>query len=1006
MYWVGMCLLAVTAFGDDDQHGAFTPRDFDSAVAPILIRNCLECHHGSEASGGLDLSSAATLAAGGESGDVIAARSPEASLLWQKVDSGEMPPETKLPAAEKQWIRRWIDAGAPWSDRTLDPYAFTTDTRAGYDWWSLQPIVDPPVPDVGDELTNPIDAFVLARLHQAGLQQAGLSMSPRADARTLVRRLSLKLNGIHPEPEIVEAFEADDSPAALDALVSDYLASHRYGQRWARHWLDLARFGESQGFERDKARPDAWRYRDWVVDALNDDMPYDRFARMQIAGDCMPESGREGVIASGFLVAGAWDEVGQSQQSKAMKAIVRQDELEDYVGTVGQTFLGLTTNCARCHDHKFDPIRQSEYYALCSALDGVHHGVRDITDPDVIRATRQLETETRAKIGAISAAIAELENPVVDAIAEKDGDASDAARYLRRPVAHWDFENDFRDRFGKMHADPRGGATLEDGAVVLDGEDAHLATKPLAFDILEKTLAARVTLDDANQRGGGLITLLSTKVGQFDSIVYGEREPKRWMAGSENFVRSNNVGGSVEADALSRSVHLAITYHADGTIKLFRDGELYGSAYQSQSPPRYVSKDSIIAFGIRHFPVGGNRMFAGRIHEASLFDRALSDDEARILAAGANFITDDVIVEHMTLAERKRRAELLEEIQDLRQVVTSVTRELAYAVKPSQPAQPTRRLNRGNPAAPGEIVAAAGIACIQGPTWQFDLPADAAESERRRKLAAWIANDKNPLFARVIVNRLWHHHFGSGIVNTPNDFGFSGGRPSHPQLLDFLAARLIEENWSLKSLQRMIVTSATWQQATTRNQAASAVDAGNRLLWRGNRTRLDAESLRDSILLVAGQLNDAVGGPSYQDFKSFNFNSQFYEMTDPTGAEFNRRTIYRMVIRSGRNRMLDAFDCPDPSSTAPKRAVTTTPIQSLSLMNHSFVLRMSDHFAARVVDEVGPAPDAQVRRATQLAWCRTPSVDESQAMVSFIDEHGLPALCRVLFNSNEFLYVD
>ncbi len=349
---------------------------FDADIAPILVRHCLECHHGSEPAGGLDLSSSASVARGGDSGQVIDRDDAEQSLLWQKVSAGEMPPKARLTQQEIERLGQWITAGAIWSDQTLDPFAITTATRAGYDWWSLQPINDPAVPDVGIEVNNPIDAFVIARLGQAGL-----SMSPRADARTLVRRLSVRLHGIHPDPNTVAQLEQDDSAAMFDTLLTNYLDSHRYGQRWARHWLDLARFGESQGFERDKSRPHAWRYRDWVIDALNNDMPYDEFARWQIAGDCIPKAGVGGVIATGFLVAGAYDEVGQSQQSAAMKAIVRQDEMEDYVGTVGQTFLALTTNCARCHDHKFDPIRQAEYYALCSALDGVRPGERDVTSP-------------------------------------------------------------------------------------------------------------------------------------------------------------------------------------------------------------------------------------------------------------------------------------------------------------------------------------------------------------------------------------------------------------------------------------------------------------------------------------------------------------------------------------------------------------------------------------------------------------------------------------------------
>ncbi len=387
---IALCCVgsfALTSFGLADDATSFSAGEFERDVAPILVRNCLECHRGPEPSGGLDLSSRQSMAAGGESGPAVDADDPKDSLLWRKVSDGEMPPESELPAIERSQLLRWIEAGAPRNDRTLDLYERSTSKRAGYDWWSLQPIVDPPVPSSSPDRFNH-SRTQLMRLSSIDFSRRVFDVAagrcPNAGASTDGQAAW--------DPcrcRDGERLENNDTSENFHALVDEALDSHRYGERWARHWLDLARFGESQGFERDKSRPNAWRYRDWVINALNDDMPYDQFAKLQIAGDCLPDAGREGVIASGFLVAGAWDEVGQNQQSAAMKKVVRQDELEDYVGTVGQTFLGLTTNCARCHDHKFDPIRQSEYYAFCSALDGVHHGERDITPAEVIQAAQQ-----------------------------------------------------------------------------------------------------------------------------------------------------------------------------------------------------------------------------------------------------------------------------------------------------------------------------------------------------------------------------------------------------------------------------------------------------------------------------------------------------------------------------------------------------------------------------------------------------------------------------------------
>jgi hypothetical protein len=693
-------------------------RRFDGEVAPVLIQRCFECHSGGDPKGGLDLSSSVTARRGGESGLAVVPGLPQESILWARVADDEMPPENPLSDKEKEILRGWIGSGAAWGTDPIDPFRITTRNRAGYDWWALQPVGDTPVPRVQNAqwAKNGIDHFILAKL-----EQEGLSPSPMADRRTLIRRLSFDLLGLPPTESQVTAFVSDGARNAYERVVDRFLASPHYGIRWARHWLDVARFGESQGFERDKLREDSWPYRDWVVSALNNDMPYDEFVRLQIAGDVLhPELGSS-IVATGFLVAGPYDEVGQSQQSAAMKAIVRQDELEDIVSVVSQTFLGLTVNCARCHDHKFDPIRQREYYQMTAALDGVRPGSRDV-------------------------------------------------------------------------------------------------------------------------------------------------------------------------------------------------------------------------------------MLAGKTTEA-----------AKPVSAYA---------------------------------VKSGTADIGYV------------LLRGNPATRGEQVAANGIRSLVGLDADFGVPVDAADADRRGKLAKWITDPANPLFARVIANRLWHYHFGVGIVETPNDFGFNGGRPSHPELVNYLARVLIQSNWSLKSLHRLIVTSSTYRQASRYVMEAGQVDADNRLLWRKSPRRLDAETLRDTILSVAAELNQQMDGPGFQDFETFTHNTQFYVMKDPIGAAFNRRSLYRTWIRSGRNRLLDVFDCPDPSTKTPQRAVTVTPLQALALMNNSFVLRMSEQFKNRLEVVAGDSISGQVRRAYQLAYHRDPAEAEISEAAAFVAAHGLAGFCRVLFNTNEFLYVD
>lgn len=969
--------------------------DFSREVAPIIAERCLDCHGGREPEGGLDLSSRERAFAGGDSGVVLVSGQPEESLLWQRIADNEMPPKHPLPDAEKEILKQWIDAGATWVGDRIDPFAVTTGKRAGYDWWSLQPVNTPATPEEFRDL-HPIDAFVRARLVEHGLEP-----SPRADPRTLIRRLSFDLRGLPPTPEEVEAFLADDSDSAWEAVVERMLASPDYGERWARHWLDLARFGESQGFERDKIRDNAWPYRDWVIQALNEDLPFDQFARLQIAGDVLHPGDADATTATGFLVAGPYDEVGQSQQSAAMRAVVRQDEMEDYIGTVSQTFLGLTVNCARCHDHKFDPITQTEYYQLAAALAGVKPGERVLPADE---SRRQL-ANAQQSLKMVNDRIAGLLEPVRERLLSERRQAA-AATPSPEPIARWTFETDLQDEVGSLHGTAHGGATIRDGQLVLDGKQAYVSTASLSVPLRDMTLEAWVRLDSLDQRGGGVLSVQSTDGHVFDAIVYGEKQPNQWMAGSNGFVRWKSFDGPAEQEANDALVHIAITYDSEGTIRGFRNGAPYGQAYRSDGPVTYQPGTSQILFGLRHgTAAGGNRMLAGRIEQAHLYDKALSPEEIASSAARFPVVSRQQLLAALTDDQRAALAEWEAEASELTGRVKSLSDRRVYVVSPRK-AEVTHVLLRGNPATPAEEVGAGGIGALRGLSNDFSLPPDAAEGERRKKLAEWMTSAQNPLFARVIVNRLWHYHFGTGIVSSPNDFGFNGARPTHPELLDYLARELIANNWSLKALHRLIVTSETYRQSSKPDAAKLEVDAENRWLWRYAPQRLEAEVIRDTLLKVSGRLNSFRGGPSFRNFETFVHNSQFYIMQDREGPEYHRRTIYRMWIRSGRNRLLDAFDCPDPSVTTPDRVVTTTPTQSLSLLNNSFVLRMADALEERVLQEAAESLDAQVIEVYRLTLQRAPFEDEQRLAVLFVRQHGLAALARVLFNTNEFLFAE
>jgi hypothetical protein len=960
---------------------------FDEQIAPILSRRCVGCHNGFDRKGGLNLVDQQAALGGGDSGSVITAQDADSSLLWQRVRDGEMPPRGPLPDAEKERLRTWIQDGARWGTNPIDIHRFTTETRAGRDWWSLQPLCKP---DVRDSAVHPVDYFLRMTLEQHSLTPSG-----PADRRTLIRRLSFNLLGLPPSFDEVERFVNDPDPSAYDRLVTDMLNSPHFGERWARHWLDVARYGESDGFEYDRMRPDAWHYRDWVVEALNADVPYDEFAKRQIAGDVLYPGDPAAITATGFLVCGASD--GLLPQGEVMRKIMRQDALEDFVGTVCQTFLGLTTNCARCHDHKFDPISQMDYYRIAASLAGVTHGTRTV--PAVADRVASLQQE----VAEVNADLAEIERPIREQILAELSRGAASGTELPAAIAEWDFTAAAADRLsGQFH----GNARRNHDSLELDGVDSYFASLPIATAVREKTLEVRVQLDSLDQKGGAAITLQTLDGAQFDGIVFAEREPRMWMAGSNSFVRTRSFQGP-EEQIDTEFIHWAIVYEADGTITGYRNGLPYGLPYKSEGVVEYPANNCQILFGLRHAPPDASRLLRGKIALGRLYDRALTPEQIAASAGHAsNIVSRSAIVARLSGDVRSTWESLRRRQDRLVTRLRQCDRHETYAAVPQTPGA-THLLRRGNPMDEGSVVAPGGLSGIAGVNADFGLDATAPEGDRRRKLAEWVASEHNPLFARVIVNRLWHHHFGRGLVGTPNDLGFNGGLPSHPELLDWLAATLIENRWSLKSIHRLIVTSHAYRQLSVDRNEAMTVDADNRWLWKFPSRRLDAEEIRDATLSVAGQLQSDVGGPAFRDVRPyFHRGSQFYEPIDPAGPEFHRRSIYRMWARGGRSPMLDVFDCPDPSATAPARGRTTTPLQALTMMNHSFSLRMSEALAQRIEQESQAMRTESIVMAFRRVLCRDPRYDEQRELADFVAQHGLAAVCRVLLNANEFLHVE
>ncbi len=873
----------------------------------------------------------------------------------------------------------------------------------GDDHWSLQPIERPALPQLERSQwpRNPVDWFVLAQL-----KAAGLDPGPEADRPALIRRLTFDLTGLPPTPEEIDAFVADPDPDSYEHQVDRLLASPHFGERFGRMWLDVARFTESQGFEYDKLRERAWHYRDWVVASINADLPYDRFMMLQVAGDVLEPVAREGLVAAALLVCGPWDEAGNGQANETQKAITRQDELEDLIGTVCQAFLGMTVHCARCHDHKFDPIPQTDYYRMQSVFAGVRHGERALATAAEIDVREARLAEIARRQALLEGELAVLDARGRTRVLERRAPIGQPTVNAPVPRSRWRFEGDLSDEIGSLHGRLEGSARLERGRLLVDGSESHVITAPLKVDVREKTLEAWVALETLDQGGGAAISLETGDGQVFDAIVFGERQARKWIAGSNGFERTRDLDAAGEDRGPGELVQMAAVYRADGVIQLYRNGQLYGESWTPSSAPiDFRAGNAHLLFGMRHRG-GANAFLRGEIEEASLYDRALTDDEVSQSFEASGFaMSETERVAALTPAEQIERSRLLTAIVEVRAERDGMPAlELGYVGRREQPV-PTALLMRGDVKSPGEVVTPGALSCVNVPFGDFPIAADAPEADRRRAFAFWLADPHNPLPARVIMNRLWQWHFGRGLVSTSSDLGRSASRPTHPELLDWLACELHERGWSLKSLHRTIVTSATYRQSSVCERRSLATDADNLLLWRFAPRRLEAEMVRDAILKVSGALDERIGGPSFRPFEALPFPANTYRPLDLDLPGFRRRSIYRMNVNSGKEPLLDVFDCPDPAIRTPVRGSTTTPLQALAMMNDPFVLREAERFANRVLDETDGGLPAAIDRAWRCALGRAPLETEAEEALVLAREHGLRLVTWTLFNATEFIDV-
>ena len=839
---------------------------FEKDILPIFRAKCIRCHAGVEPKGDLNLARPSSLLTGGQSGAAVRIGAAEFSLLYEKVSSNEMPAVgAKLTPAEKGLIRTWINDGADGI-----PREGTIDSDAGSsELWSFKPPVRPVVPSMQaeDQTRNPIDAFILRRLREAGLQPA-----QEADHLTLLRRTTFDLIGLPPTPEEIQGFLADDRPGAHERLVDRLLASPRYGERWGRHWLDVAGYADSAGIlNEDRRLPLIWRYRDYVLRAFNSDKPYDRFLQEQIAGDeltdywkayesldRLPNDVIEGITATGFLRTAADPSRPDFKTIKNAHAQYYYPTLFDTLQIVASSTMGLTIQCARCHSHKFDPIPQADYYRMQAVFTNAYR-------PD-----------------------------------------------------NW--------------------------------------TPQMNRRLLVASKKQKAAGDQQNAKIAANVKRLQTEIAQ-----HKQQHTDRLFE-----LRLKQLPSQIQADVKA-------------AINLAKDKR---SVVQKYLAEKFATK----------LRPAAKELDAALIAQFKEFKPRLDQLNAEIAA------------------ENKRRA-VFDEIRALYDMPGNFK---------------TPVLLRGDPLTPGATVTPGVIAAIESPKplrWQ-QPGKEARSSGRRLAFAEWLTQPGHPLTPRVMVNRIWMHHFGQGIVATPDDFGVSGSPPSHPQLLDWLATEFVRSGWSIKHMHRLILTSSTWKRRSRVNRSERAAgqkhDPENKLLWRQNMRRLEAEPLRDAVLAASSTLSNPIYG-----FPQAVSRLKSGEVVIPENNDRNRRSVYVMILRLNPETMLRAFDQPEIAVNCTERSISTVATQALTLLNSDAMVRAAKSFADRVRDR---NPSDPIAHAVMIAWCRLPDADEHRLMSQFLANQAakhsasgnkpsklspqlvghaaLVDLCHMLLGSNEFAYVD
>jgi len=899
---------------------------FEKDVRPLLVKQCYECHSAGDVDGGLNLDSKAGVSSGGDSGVAVVAGAPEQSLLIEAVryknQDLQMPPKGRMSDEAIAILEKWVRLGVPDSRTenrpgTVRPTGMTIED--GRDFWSFKPVADPAVPSVenGDWVQTPIDAFVLAKLEERKTGPA-----EQADKRTLIRRVTFDLIGLPPTSEEIAAFLADESSDAFEKVVERLLESPQYGVRWGRHWLDVARYADSNGLDENLAFGNAWRYRDYVVDSFNDDKPFDQFLIEQLAGDLVPGSTRETKTATGFLVLGA------KVLAEPDKEKLFMDTIDEQLDTIGKAFLGMTIGCVRCHDHKFDPIKQTDYYALAA----------------ILKSTRTFgDTQTGV-------------------------------------IKHWHEYS----------------IATEDELTDLKKINAELAKKKSAASSFKSKATVKLR-DEARAKAAD------------------------YLAAAAKFSPDTSLT-EVSAIAEPLGLHPRILHHCRLHLQYHADDPVFAQWYSLKNSEDAEEGDATKQIETHYrtrFAKAESALAEARKKDAktkTLDDKSLEPVRAALYDLSGflavppmpEFAFDEeTLTEYYRLMEEARLAESSapDEPSIMGVADGTVLTSLPIHIRGSH-------RNFGEPVGREfpEVMRTSDVRPV--------LPRN---QSGRLELARWMASTQHPLTARVYVNRVWRWHFGTGIVKSTENFGRLGDRPSHPELLDWLARRFMESGWSTKELHRLILSSSTYQMASSNSDATIAeADPENRLLWKFGLRRLEAEQIRDSILAVSGRLDAELGGKTVPlRNRQFVFN---HTSVDHTKYDSLRRSLYLPVIRNNVYSLFSQFDFPDPTMPTGSRNATVVAPQALLMMNAGLVMESADHLAKMLLNE-GLDNAGRVNLAYERALGRLPSESESKRSLVFISDATSTGLtdaanvgaeaeqsawsmfCQSLFASNEFIYL-